>query len=268
MLYEEDLDRYDNPDWSLALMLGVHKEYWQEIYNDYWGLADEAGPEHLDWGQWERGKHLDRIAQRLTAAALSLDLRQMANADELPAVDAETLGVVRNILVAYGESVLVRDRFSFEPADDALNMLYNAPDRLRQLISLTLSGTLDQRTTAFLSRIGRLYVYGFEPETLILCRAALDTALQERFPDSNVEKVLGMSRERGYTLQERIHVAYSVGVFDDVQRSSAHRLRRAGNDAVHVAPGFLVEGVADAFAAIVMLSDLLVALFHPATEES
>jgi len=243
-------------------MLELHKDYWLGIFEDYWGLGDDEPPEYLTKEEWARARHDDEIAKRILRTGLALDARHMLPGKQLPDMTPAVLDFVRSMVSSYAEFHLVRDGFSFELADQSLSGLEHAPDRLRNLLGLVLSGQYDDRTAAFLARAGRLYVFGYEAEALVMCRAALDVAMQERFPDDVMQTIPDIERKRLYSLDERIFAALKQRVFTREQKAKADRLRRAGNHAVHVAPGFLVEGVDDALSAIRILAELLVALFH------
>jgi hypothetical protein len=258
----DDHEAYGDPNWNLARVLFGNLDYWRQIYEEYWGIGADELPPHLTVEQWAAARRFDAAAPALGRAALALNLRAANPAAELPVLNPAGLGFVRSILAGYAETPIVRDRLAFDLVDDNLTRLEHAPARCADLLQLVLGQHLDERTASYLSRAARLYILGFEPEAVVMSRAALDVALQERLTDAVMASHTGKQRRR-YALDERISAASRIGLFSSEQKEAAHRLRRAGNEAVHLAPAFLVEGVPDALTGIRILADLLVALFHP-----
>jgi hypothetical protein len=83
-------------------------------------------------------------------------------------------------------------------------------------------------------RVAECYVREMRPEFAVMCRAVLDSALQEILTDEAVLKRVGGDTA---TLERRIQAAYSVGIFDDSSFKSANVVREAGNTAAHLTPG-------------------------------
>lgn len=253
-----ELDRYDEESWSLWNVLGDAVDHWHDVYNDYWRLTSQEPPEKRTPEDHERLRMLDGVAPRLFKGALALQLEAVKPEEgPLGPLSHEGQTFARKLLAAIGESALVRDRLSFSIGHEALRRLHGSPERVTRLLGVLVAHQLDERTAAYLSHVSRLYVYGFEIEALVMCRAALDNALQDLLPDDRMGD-LGFHRSGPeFSLASRIAAAEREGIFDRTQKTRAHQLRVAANQVLHTAPGFLEEGIDDAFGALTVLVDLL-----------
>lgn len=252
-----DAEAYGEEGWTLWRELDFVSDHWYNAYREYWGLDQQACPEHLTFDQWESARRFSAAAPNLFKLGLAMNTRAVLRTDASAPMDSRTLSAFRESLSSFGQSPLVRDNADFELATDAIQRLRHATDRFVSLLDLVLDHPLSPRASDYLARATRLYVLGFDPECLVMCRAALDAALQERIDDDELQR-LGIQRR---DLWWRIRAAESLGLFDTTLRDSADRLRQAGNQAIHTAPGFLVEGIGDARTAVSVLSELLRALF-------
>jgi hypothetical protein len=214
---------------------------------------------------WERAKQDEELAPKLLSIAFALSLKA------LPGYTQHNSGLltssIRELLGGMARTSQIRDRISFDLADDACQRMHGSADRVAQLLELVLDREHDERTASFLARAGRLYVYGFEPEVLVMCGAALDVALQEvmsdeRMTDAGYAKRVTPRRDAlDYTLNERIDAAAKLRLISYAQKQRAHKLRRARNNAVHVAPVFMEDGISNALAAISETTELLDSIF-------
>lgn len=256
-----ELERYEDDRWTLWEVLADEVDRWHDVYADYWGLREPGREEWESEEEWATYKRIDELAPRLFEATLALRLDALKQGDELfPPLSPEAVAFARDLLRVYGESTMVRDRWSFSVAHDATRRLEGSPTRMAQLLNLVVAKRLNERTASYLSRVSRLYVYGFEVEALVMSRAALDTALQDVLPDERMEAI-GFTRSgREYSLSSRIAAATREGMFSQGQKKTATVLRLSANDALHDAPGFLQEGINNALDAIEILADLLQAL--------
>jgi Domain of unknown function (DUF4145) len=252
-----DLEAYGELEWSLWSELSAVSGHWQSIFAEYWGLDASTAPAHLTFEQWERAKNSARTAPRLVTMALALNLRAIGDGSVTEPLAPDSLRLIREYLSDNAATPLIRDAVSFEVADDAISRGRHSGERLAKLLSLVLDHQLTGRAATYLSRATRLYLFGFEPECLVMCRAALDAALQEVVDYSNSAGV----RATRSDLAGRIDAACRLNLFTPEMQARAHTLRKAGNEAVHLLPAFTVEGIGDAMQSIAILSELLAALF-------
>src|SRR5690606_29432174 len=92
-------------------------------------------------------------------------------------------------------------------------------------------------TSAYLSRVAECYIRDMRPELAVMCRAVLDTAIQQVADDEQVKNIVGAGRRGHVGLERRIEFCRSCGIFDDEVRDAAERVMDAGDKAAHVVPG-------------------------------
>lgn len=256
-----ELDRYDEDDWSLWSVLQEAVDHWHEVFEEYWGLRKDQDETSVDADTRANWQKLDEMAPRLLRGALALQLSALKpNPASSVELTPDMVELARRILQVYGKSLIVRDRWSFAVAHDAMERLEGSSTRVAELLNVILLHQFDDRTAAYLARVARLYVYGFEIEALVMCRSALEAALQDVLPDEVMSEQGFVKAGPEYTLASRIAAAERMGYFDGEKKRAAHVLRKASNEAVHTAPGFLQDGVGSGVEAIQMLADLLDAL--------
>jgi len=254
-----DASQYDEEDWSLWTVLGESVDHWHDVYKHYWAISrTEAKASELDPETQVELARLDEAAPKMLQHAFALRLVGSGGSVFRPL--PELVEPIRRILKAYGDSPVVRDRWSFAVAHDVLDRLDDSSARVAELLNLVQMYQLNERTAAYLARVTRLYVYGFDVEALVMCRAALEAALQDALPDEQLAEAGFKKSGREYTLATRISAAGRAGYFNRRRKELAHSLREAGNHALHTAPGFLHDRVGDALEAISGLAELLAAL--------
>jgi len=135
---------------------------------------------------------------------------------------------------------LVWERLLINLANDAVGKIGEGTARMFKLYALVRQIQPSPATQKFLARLGRCYVWGFEPECIMLCRAVLDTAFRDNIADEICEKHCGSRRNRrekicsqGFTLDNRIEAAVRERIIDKKTASLAGKVRIRGNKAVH-----------------------------------
>jgi hypothetical protein len=106
-------------------------------------------------------------------------------------------------------------------------------ERARQVIDHVTGHEPNEQIVRFLRRLARCYVAGFLPECVILCRAVLETSLNDTF-DRFGEK-------RPYNLKQKIETAGELGWISEETERKAHAVRERGNTAVHKDPEATTE---------------------------
>ncbi|MBW8001019.1 MAG: DUF4145 domain-containing protein [Planctomycetes bacterium] len=130
---------------------------------------------------------------------------------------------------------LVWERFSIDLAWESVEKMTKGARRIFDLYKLVLDAHLSKPTRQFLARLSRCYIWGFEPECVMLCRSVLDTAFRENILDDICER---HCREKhvDFTLSNRIYAAFKEGLIDRNTRTLAQRIKRDGDNAVHYQP--------------------------------
>lgn len=125
---------------------------------------------------------------------------------------------------------------------EAMGLLSIARERFWELLQLVRDRRPTPCARAFLIRVGRCYLFGFDAECVVMCRAALDRELCAEIADNDVVtwwKASGTGKAgkpAPLNLWGRIEAAHHVGRFDEATKDAANRVRNDGNKAVHDAP--------------------------------
>lgn len=240
------------------------REY-EEDFAEYWGLDASSPPEHLEFDQWREYKEIHSLAKRLAVAAstlvrprrLSEDHRTLPGVLQLEAAEREQL--VTEALEQLKERVSHGDWWqlwnAFRPTDpsdprtkrdfllncvqiEATKLFPGSPApmaaRMLTLVNFLVRNP-GERTRAYLSRVAECYLRGMKTEFAVMCRAVLDTALQDFVSDEEVRRTVGAGRNVG--MERRIECCRAKRVFDVESTNVAKRIKDSGDNAVHLAPG-------------------------------
>ena len=259
MYYDPD-EGFSASSWLATIANAIYNEYL-----DYWEQQNLDSSSELSEDQ----RHRVGLLIKLTAAlkpcmhSLSLDppviegIREFMAQLGLRDVDEDFAG---RVLHAVRSNPIVHHGLQIELASEAAdNLLAGAENRFGVLLGLIASRTLSRRAAAYLDRATRLYLWGFEPEAIIMCAAVLEAAYPERFSLADMVR-LGVRKNRDDS-ELRPHeyefAAFSDGVYSKAQRDLAGTIRRARNFVAHTVP---VEQLT-AQKAIVGTAELLSCLF-------
>jgi len=132
---------------------------------------------------------------------------------------------------------------------EALTILSDARERFLHLLLLLKDRQPCDRAMAFLQRVARCYLFGFDNECVVMCRAVLDQEFGEQIIDddqvSEWWKWYATTPEGGKyrgkkppygSLWARIPAAKHAGIIEEGDRDAADAVRNRGNDAVHKKP--------------------------------
>jgi hypothetical protein len=125
--------------------------------------------------------------------------------------------------------------------------------RCIELARLSLKVSPGEGSARFLSRVGRSYIAGLFPESIVMCRAALEQAVLERF--RRTKKPLPNS-DGSSEMKARLNRSEDLGWLTRRQRDDAWKIWLRGNKAIHEDPHL----TADAFGTIVATMAILDAL--------
>jgi len=131
---------------------------------------------------------------------------------------------------------LVWERFIIDMSWEAIRKIEEGASRIFRLYTLVLGYTPSKSTQQFLGRLSRCFIWGFDPECVILCRAVLDTAFRDTVSDEVCEKRLDKRRRYNFTLNDRILAALNDGVIDEKTKKLAMKVKECGVKAVHYQP--------------------------------
>jgi hypothetical protein len=150
--------------------------------------------------------------------------------------------------------------------DKAVAALGKAEVRFWELLRhVTLNRNTSTRGRAFLRRVSLCYLFGFDAECIVMCRAVLDAEFQAQISTDDCVQELGWTSNRRtdrdgrplYGLAERIDVAERTGRIDSATRRRAGSVASHGNRVIHrdaSTPPDALGVITDALAVIDALS--------------
>src|SRR4030042_2827491 len=110
----------------------------------------------------------------------------------------------------------------------------------------------------FLRLVMRSYLWGFDTESVILCRSAMEKAFENRVTYEMCEKYFGPPHGGDYSLQARVIVAKREGMLNDEIAEIATKIRLRGNTALHRDPNAtknIYETITDTIRVISVITD-------------
>ena len=139
-------------------------------------------------------------------------------------------------IVGLAKSPLARPDMEMLLLDEGASRTMAAYDRLLTILPRLLSRGVNRFTENYLSRVAQLHVWGFDSEVHVMCRAVLDSALQELLPAESVRSALGWKDSKEISLGVRVQLARFTdpAILDDATWPVAWRLKEDGNDVVHI----------------------------------
>lgn len=265
----EDNDQPD-PFWSSEevskrilsdLIFDIDYRYQEAVFDlsDKHGLKPENAPvggPDLFWEQYALGIARYRSLFALTDDSLSESMRAYL-AQLYGDVAAE---LPRDGLLLFGRQypagALTDAAFRIALIGDALGMMQSSLHRAEALLQLVGARDLSLRAMRFMHRATRLYLHGFDVETVIMSGAVIEAAYNHRFPPEMMLEN-GFKNKPWYKPSEYENLARRLGVFTADEALSAERLRSERNQSVHVVP----ESALSAFDALGICAMLLDRLF-------
>lgn len=224
-----DKGHYEHPAW--CKMEGALEDYTQDR-NKYLGeKASVLGPE----GEAQL-KRLNSAADALVKGVQDLagvdvvdSLRAVLSTRRLNDESPDPLDLLdEHVCVVFGGEVI--------------GMLFAARERFWKLLESVKTRKPSPRAKAFLERVARCYLFGFDGECLVMCRAVLDREFEARIDDGEVlawwktTKGGREGKKPPLNLYGRIQAAHCSHRFDTDIKDAADLVRNDGNDAVHKWP--------------------------------
>ncbi len=130
----------------------------------------------------------------------------------------------------------VWERLCIDLAWEAISKGEEAVERIFELYGLICRTKPCPATQKFLAHLGRCYVWGFDSECVILCRAVLDTAFGDVVSDEVCEKHFGKRQPRQFGVKDRISAAWKAEIIDAGTKKLADAIIERGNKAIHYQP--------------------------------
>jgi Domain of unknown function (DUF4145) len=152
---------------------------------------------------------------------------------------------------------LLTESIAYQVIEETYKTAHTMEDRIIDLILVVGEVDTSKRARRFLERVSRCYLFGFDAECVVMCRAVLDAEFQARIPADDCIDILGNRPIRNghpmVDLTDRISVAVNCGIISSNCGQIAHAIRKIGNDVVHGAPAI----TSDALAIITRVIDVL-----------
>jgi hypothetical protein len=134
---------------------------------------------------------------------------------------------------ARGKLALIMDQMMLMLADETVTMLDGAFARLADLMRLLESVDPSPHAAEFLGRVSRCYIFGFDAECAIMCRAVIESELHAEVSNDDCSSWIPPKERGGFTLNDRIYVAKKMGKLREEIAYSLEEVQRRGNSVVH-----------------------------------
>jgi hypothetical protein len=282
MHWDDDyaMQEYCSPSWDVWNELAEVVGLWYETYREHWGVDGCNQPDYLSDSQWAERKNAHSFAAKLLRIALALNVFEIVKDKEGPPFTERDLKQLRSIFRDLGRSTQIKDRIGLDLASEALSQLKGATERSVRLLGVLRAQRMSVKAALFIARATRLYIWGFEPETAIMCRAALEAALAERLyelydADSeppSLDALITLAGEHGilegYESNPQARKGWRARNGSPLWR--AQRLKWSGNYAAHDEPilGAEASHLPDAFNVIREFSKVVGDLFPPTEDQN
>ena len=259
MLYEPN-EEFSLSSWFATVAEDVRQQYfryWEQVESSH--TPEVTQEERIAWA------HLINLSRGLRRGIDSL------------AFDAATVDEAKRMLTFLGQhgasdglatawtaslrdNPIVQHGILIELASEAADtLLAGAEQRVHFLTELVAQRVMSERARAFLERATRLYLWGFEPECVVMCACALEAAYPERFSDLNMFRlqITKYEKKDEYTPGQYEMAARASHVYSAAQGKAAANIRASRNFTVHSVPILSMSSTQ----ALQDTADLLDALF-------
>ena len=243
---------------------------WQDSFNAYYNellsddvLAALSDQEDFDAADFKRARDQVRVFHQVASELFSTFLclrvtpgvKQAAKDLAARLTPGENLGGKRSHLLNLSEPFI--DRLDIELAREYTSTLGRVAGLTPYgrkvwlvLMEAALEQPLSDLAAAYLAHVARLLLFGFDVECVVMCRAVLEAALAERLDPAELDRA-GVRRsikkpdgDDEFSLADLIHGAVKTKVFSPEDHKIAKKIKRDGNDVLHVNPGLAGEAPA------------------------
>jgi len=230
-------------DSYLTDTLAVVAQNWVDEFRKTWGLDATVPPNGMERLNWEFAKVCDQIAAQIVAASRTLE-RNRSNLDERLNILRDKLGLDLEQDTFFAH--LLEAHLAEDLEDELDRMRLRALKLVRYLVDVK-----SERVRSYLARVGACYLRGLKTETVVMCGAVIDAALQEALDDIEVRSS-GIQCGRYVSFGNRIEFMGQSGRWDQDTVTVAFRLAEERNNAIHTAPE-LARGVEEVMEDLVLL---------------
>jgi hypothetical protein len=217
---------YEN-DSHLTDMLAVVAQNWVSEFRDSWGLDAIAAPSGMEPLDWEFAKVCDQIAAQIISASRTLESDRSNLSERLDllkdklGLDLENDTLFTQLLEAHLVDVL---------EDELSRMRLRSLKLVRYLVDIK-----SENVRSYLARVGACFLRGLKIETVVMCGAVVDAALQEALDDIDIRSS-GIKCGRYVSFGNRIEFMKQSGRWDSDVAEIAFKLAKERNDAIHTSP--------------------------------
>ncbi|MCK4293156.1 MAG: DUF4145 domain-containing protein [Planctomycetes bacterium] len=241
-VYEQDREEYwaeehDRGDLDLSKLIYEQTErFGDRILKNTEDLVSEQPVD-------EDLEHLDSEFQKLTEENNALKNSIISSAKCKGLKPSEIEGVVRLFSQLENDPPkrdsklrLVWERLCIKLAWDMTEKVEVGANRILQLYNLGMETKPFDTTLVFLRRVSRCFIWGFDPECVILCRGVIDSAFRSAVDDEICKRHIRGKPPRFWRLFDRIKAAFKEGLISKDAKDAAYRIKTRGNNAVHHDP--------------------------------
>lgn len=246
------------PGQRVADVLDDCLDEWMEVLRTYHDeiLSDEAVARSADPPQYAKLQRLLRLYREgapelfrtLLTLRVSPEVRELARELSAELRPGEYSSGHRWHLLNLSEPVT--DWLDIELAAEALTVVRavtGLTSRSKRvyltLLAASCEGELSDEAARYLARAGRLLLFGFDVECVVMCRAVLEAALTDRLDFTELDRLgvrrsikLGGGKPDQFSLADLIYGARRLHLFDPEEVTHAHGIREAGNSILHDTP--------------------------------
>jgi hypothetical protein len=256
---------YD-PDegFNAASWLGTIANTMWNDYLNYWEQQNVDDDSELTDADRHSFKLLIEVADSLRPSlhSLTLDANAVAKIEafirDLGATNDIDAPFAIKLAQALHSHRIVAHGIQIDLAMEATDtLLKGAEDRYGDLLGMLAERRLSNRAAAYLDRATRLFLWGFEPETIVMCAAALEAAYEARFTPLDMVQLQITKTGKKFEVYHYERAALASNVYTVAQGALAQRIRESRNDVIHAVPAVALTG----HKALVGTSELLSCLF-------
>jgi len=230
-------------DSYLTDTLAVVSQNWVGQFRKTWGLDATVPPNGMERLNWEFAKVCDQIVSQIVAATRTLEPNH-SNLNESLNILSDNLGL--NLEQDTFFANLLEAHLAENLEDELDRMRLRALKLVRHLVDVK-----SERVRSYLARVGACFLRGLKTETVIMCGAVIDAALQEALDDKEIRSS-GIRCGRYVSFGNRIDFMDKSGRWDKDTVKVALNLAEGRNKAIHTSPE-LTQGVEEAIEALVVL---------------
>lgn len=230
-------------DSYLTDTLAVVAQNWVDEFRKTWGLDATVPPNGMERLNWKFAKVCDQIAAQIVAASRTLE-RNRSNLNDRLNLLNEKLGLDLESDTFFIQ--LLEAHLAYDLEDELQRMRMRSLKLVRYLVDIK-----SENVRSYLARVGACFLRGLKTETVVMCGAVIDAALQEALDDNEI-RASGIKCGRYVSFGNRIEYMNQSGRWDADTAEIAFKLAKDRNDAIHTTPA-LTRSVDEVLKDLVLL---------------